>query len=148
MLVLSLAISFITGGAVSVKNAYQNVTLRSDAQLLLSTAITSVSDELRYASDVTDDGSTISFQSSTRKAKIKLENKDNNIYVVALKSDGTEAGEIPLITDKTNSNGLGIKIDSLKYERDVFECILKITHNGTEDIYEGQTIYVRPVDAP
>ena len=52
VLVLSLLLMVIGGGVSVVQNAYVKIPLKADAQVLLSTAIASVSDEFRIASEI------------------------------------------------------------------------------------------------
>lgn len=51
LLVLGMLTSLMAGGAMVVKNAYERMTLRTTAQLVLSTAVTAVTEELRWAAD-------------------------------------------------------------------------------------------------
>ncbi len=137
VLIIALTFSFIGGGITVVKDAYQNITLRAEAQTLLSTTASAVSSELRNARDI---GET-SFYSTQRECRIHLENKNDNIYIV------TEAAseEVPLLTGKTITGGLVPKIENLRYENGIFTYQIKIYHQSK--VYEEQEISVRPMNA-
>ena len=145
MLILSLTISFIGGGVMVIKHAYDTITLRAEARTLLSTVILSVSSELQQGANVAeeagDGASRLSFYSYKHGCRVYIENKNSNIYMI------TVAGqqELPLLTDKTITKGLIPKVTNITYENQVFSCTISIYYN--DEVYETQQIYVRPINA-
>ena len=83
VLVLSLLMMVIGGGVSVVRNAYQKIPLKADAQVVLSTAISCVSDEFRFAGTVEEQTSTdasgnpvtlVTFISGNRGYRVWFEN--------------------------------------------------------------------------
>ena len=146
MLIIGLTVSFIGGGITVLKDAYDRITLRAEAQTLLSTVITSVSAELRNADEIekieSDYGiSQWSFYNPKRGYRMYLQNQNNNIYV----KTEIASKEVPLLTKKLMTNGLVPKLEDLTYENQVLTYTAKIYYKN--EIYEEQTISVRPVNA-
>ena len=106
VLIMTLTLSFIGGGVTVIKDAYLKITIRKEAQILLSTVITAVSKELQCADDVLKLDGYLNFYNIDRGYRMSFENKNNNIYI------RTEVGdeEKPLITDKIITSGLVPKI--------------------------------------
>lgn len=143
MLIIALTVSFIGGGITVLKDAYDRITLRADAQTLLSTVITSVSAELRNADDIENIGGSShwSFYNPKRGYRMYLENQNDNIYV----KTEIASKEVPLLTKKLMTNGLVPKVEDVTYENQVLTYTAKIYYKN--EVYEEQTIHVRPVNA-
>lgn len=109
VLIVAMVVGTIAGGGTVAKNAYQRVTLRAEAATLLSTTITKVTDEFRFASDVQveepKDGrmSYLVFQSGIQGCKVAMVNNIvpttsesavnySCIYLVGLVNGGTIQG--------------------------------------------------------
>ena len=149
VLILGLTLSFIGGGVTVIKDAYLKITLRTEAQTLLSTLITAVSNELQSAKDV-DESAPLSFYSVERGYRIYFENKDENIYIktkVLSQEEPLVTQEEPIVTQKTITNGLVPKIENLtyNYNNQVFACTIKIYYKN--EVYATQEISVRPINA-
>lgn len=145
VLILALTLSFIGGGVVVIKDAYLKITLRTEAQTLLSTLITATSNELQSAREIekyTKPGepSYWSFYSLERDYRIYFKNKENNIYI---KTEVTSE-EIPLVTQKVITHGLVPQIEDLNYKDGVFTYNIKIYYKET--VYATQEVSVRPIN--
>lgn len=139
VLILTLTLSFLGGGIVVVKAAYEKITLRAEARTLLSTSISAVSNEIQHSQDIKNVDGHWSFYSTQRGYRIYFDNMDHNIYVK------TETGEeIPLLTEKTITSGLIPTIENIKYENQIFSYEIKIYYEGA--VYEAQEIFVRPIN--
>lgn len=140
MLILTLTISIVSGGVVVVKEAYEKITIKADAQVLLSTAVSALSEEFRNAQDMESD----SFYSPLQGGRVWLESEatDNNIYIVS--SDGL--GKVPLVTRKTIPKNLKLKLDSLTYVDGVFTCHIEV-RDRNNNLHEEQEISVRSLNA-
>lgn len=144
--ILILTLSFIGGGVTVIKDAYLRITLRTEAHTLLSTIITAVSNELQSANDVkkiekTSENTYWSFYNLERGYRMYFENKNNNIYI----KTEVLSEELPLLTEKTITNGLVPKIEDLTYENQVFTYIIKIYYKN--EVYAEQEISIRPINA-
>lgn len=144
--ILILTLSFIGGGVTVIKDAYLRITLRTEAHTLLSTIITAVSNELQSANDVkkieeASENTYWSFYNLERGYRMYFENKNNNIYI----KTEVLSEELPLLTQKTITNGLVPKIEDLTYENQVFTYIIKIYYKN--EVYAEQEISIRPINA-
>ena len=145
ILILILTLSFIGGGVTVIKDAYLKITLRTEAHTLLSTIITAVSNELQSANDVKKieearENTYWSFYNLERGYRMHFENKNNNIYI----KTEVSSEELPLLTEKTITNGLVPKIEDLTYENEVFTYTIKIYHKN--EVYAEQEISIRPIN--
>lgn len=145
ILILILTLSFIGGGVTVIKDAYLRITLRTEAQTLLSTIITTVSNELQSANDVkkieqANENIYWSFYNIERGYRMYFENTNNNIYI---KTEVLSEG-LPLLTEKTITNGLVPKIEDLTYENQVFTYTIKIYYKN--EVYAEQEISIRPIN--
>lgn len=145
VLIILLTLGVMGGGITVVKDAYHKITLRAEAQTLLSTAIASISTELRNAQRVekkeeTGQVSDWNFYSAKRGYRLYFENKRNNIYI---KTEGSSV-ELPLLTEKTITNGLVLRLEDLTYEKQIFTYMVKIYYK--DEVYAQQEIVVRPMN--
>lgn len=145
VLILSLLISAIGGGVIVVKNAYEKITLKAEAQVLLSTTVTKVKDELRYAQNI-EGAENPKFQSGNLLYPISFENGsgdegDRGIIVC------TPEERQQLLTDSTMSSDL---TPSLEYRYDStknkFYAVIRIFHGNESKPYLEQKITVNPIN--
>lgn len=147
VLIIALTMGFIGGGITVVKDAYLRITLRAEAQTLMSTAVSAISVELRNADEIQEQisesgKSTWTFYNIKRGYRIYFENIGENIFIKTVEDSPTL---IPLLTNQTKTNGLVPKIIELKYENQVFTYVIGIYYK--DEIYAEQTINVRPMNA-
>lgn len=141
VLIMTLTLSFIGGGVTVIKDAYLKITIRKEAQILLSTVITAVSRELQYADDIQKADGYWNFYNIERGYRMSFENQNNNIYI---KSQVGEE-EKPLLTDKLITSGLIPKIKDLTYINQVFTYKIEIYYK--DEVLAKQEISVRPMNA-
>lgn len=146
VMIIVLTLGIIGGGITVVKDAYEKITLRAESQTLLSTAIVSVSTELRNAEEIykreeTGQVSDWSFYSAKRGYRMYFDNENNNIYI----KTGISSEGLPLLTEKTITNGLVPRLEDLTYEEQTFTYVVKIYYK--EEVYAQQEIVVRPMNA-
>ena len=141
VLIMALTLSFIGGGVTVIKDAYLKITIRKEAQILLSTVITAISKELQYADDVQKSDSYLNFYNIDRGYRMSFENKNNNIYI------RTEVGDEdkPLLIDKIMTNGLVPKIKDLTYIDQIFTYKIEIEYKN--EVLAQQEISIRPMNA-
>ncbi len=151
LLILALVITLTGGGIVVVKNAYERVTMRANAQTLLSTTMTKVGNELRYAEDIDTssadaDGKvdTPAFTNGKTNLKMIFAN-DSSKGIVERYNYGTKHQDMQILSDKTMTDGL---VSSIKYTYDknkkLFSATITVSKNSGM-VYE-QTIKVRPLN--
>lgn len=147
VLIVALTMGFIGGGITVIKDAYFKITLRAEAQTLLSTTVAAISLELRSADEIQEQVSEIdentywSFYNIQRGYRIYFENINENIYI---RTVGNSSSLIPILTEQTKTNGLFPKLEGLKYEDQVFTYTIKIYYK--DEIVAEQEIYIRPMN--
>ncbi|MDD2218035.1 MAG: hypothetical protein PHW03_00605 [Eubacteriales bacterium] len=161
LLVVVLVIGLLTGitvtGAGAVKNSYDDIMLRAEADTLLSTVIIKITDELRFAQDIQALGGEISFLSGNSNKRIKLENdetsKSEGIMIVDIEmAEGNPDKVRPLLPKRPLPSGEEETLDpvpaieSIEYDDTdkLFTAVIKIKNNG-EDVLE-QEIKVSPTN--
>jgi prepilin-type N-terminal cleavage/methylation domain-containing protein len=104
VLLVSILSAAVAGGTVVVRNAYEKITLKANAQTVLSTTVTALEREFPYASDVSEDVENPSFVSGVSGARISFQSDpDSNIYI-HYAADGLT--DQPLLTEKTVTDEL------------------------------------------
>lgn len=145
LLVLGMLTSLMAGGAMVVKNAYERMTLRTTAQLVLSTAVTAVTEELRWAADApqsqpdSQDQQAVSFYSVRWKGQVLLENRSPTIWLVA----GDQAA--PLLTAQTLGQGMQVQLALCERSGAGFSCRVDVTVD--DSVWESQEFWVLPVNS-
>lgn len=154
---LSIVFLAISGGFVVFTRAYKNVTRKANAQVMLSTAIMQVTNDLKNATVYYTAGN--AFETSSRGYAIQYNNNitddPKGIQVVAYSTTTTPSGlaTIDLLTSKTNTDNM---YTMLTWDSTV-PCVisktdqtalftLKIDVRSSDDsgkIIESQTITVR-----
>lgn len=153
VLVLSLLMMVIGGGVSVVQNAYVKIPLKADAQVLLSTAIASVSDEFRFASKIQtakdSNGNDVpTFVSGSRGYRVWFENGSgadgSGQRGILMKYDnGTKTSQ--LLTDQTMNDGLMPDMTySYNSSTGLFEATITVKKNST--VMASQTIQVRALN--
>lgn len=147
VMILSLIIVILGSGVMVVKNAYEKITLKAEAQTLLSTTITKVTDEFRFSKYINDDGtSPVRFVSGIRGYEIWFEDGDGTsgkkgILVCNLGGTSTQ-----LLTDKTMTSRLTPTI-TYQYDKDkkLFAATITIATKENKKFLQ-QEIKVKPIN--
>ena len=149
VLILSLIIVILGGGLTVVLNAYNRITLKAEAQTLLSTAITQVSDEFRFASDIdTGDNGHVTFLSATQGCQVYFTNDTSESKRGILIGNTVNTTDTAtLLTDKTQTSGLYTEIDDYQYDdqSQTFDATITV-RNSSGDKVVSQNIIVRPLN--
>lgn len=146
VLILSLLIVVLGSGVMVVKNTYEKITVKAEAQTLLSTTITKVTDEFRFAKYINgDDPSAVKFTSGNLGYEIWLANGDGKSGtkgVLVCNNVGTSS---QLLTDKTMTSRLTPKIEySYDDKEDLFTATITIVYEEAD--YLKQEIKVKPIN--
>ncbi len=148
-LILLMVSSVVAGGIPVARDAYNKVTVSANAQVLLSTAITSLRNELGTASDVsvdTSDDTTITYTSAKTGAiaKIYLGAEDEegpDVIMVqdytAYSTDDSSAGdgERQLVSSAAATDDLYVIYESVAYDEE--DGV--VTFTGLEVKQDGDT---------
>lgn len=155
ILLLSIILSAVVAGIPAVMSAYREVRLKADAQTLLATAVTAVTDELRYAEDVQYSTDDYTFYSSKRSATIKLV---NSTYVVteSTSSDLSDHGifiqnittgnQTPLLTRQTQTLGLYASLTPGSMENGCIVYTVSVISSDGK-VIESTALKVRPISS-
>lgn len=173
VLLLALMTLVIGGGVTVVKDAYEKITLRAEADTLTSTVISAVTGELRTASviefsDLPADGAEdsnlkiMSFENKDRGYLARFVNQnDKNEKSIFIQPCADESKYLPLLTDKTHTSKLKTKIaisyplgsvvkdtvtDEIVIDADKFYFIVKITVSTDKKDFSTQEVKIRPVN--
>lgn len=102
MIIMLLAATIVATGIPAAKRAYENVMVGANADVVLSTTVTALRNELATSKDISvkSDGTTIVFYHLTRGSvsKIYLDSSNNNQITIQRYADSTELERI----DSTN----------------------------------------------
>ena len=153
VLIICLVVILLGGGTYVIKNAYDRVTAKAEAQTIVSTAVTKLVDEFRYASVIVPEGSEASsgqctFFSGISKSTIWFRNADgdgsagNKRGIIVCR--GTESDdEMQLLTNETMAEGLTPQI-TYSYSNGVFNATVNVKYGDKEDFVK-QEITIKPI---
>jgi Tfp pilus assembly protein PilV len=154
VLLLSIVLAAMVAGIPAVMSAYRNVRLKADAQTLLATAVSAVTEEARWAEDVTFDNGTYEFYSSRQNARVKLVNGSygtseaglsaSGIFIFIKTADGTSSRQ--LLTQKTQTLGLYASIQPIKSDNQCVNYTISVfsSEDSTAPL-ESTDLSVRPI---
>ncbi|MDD3218403.1 MAG: prepilin-type N-terminal cleavage/methylation domain-containing protein [Lachnospiraceae bacterium] len=155
VLVMLLATLIIAGGVTAVRSAYINITLKADAQTLLSTTISAMEDDLRYAqniniSNIEDGTTTVAFDSPSRGYNMYFLNDDSEGILIA---NTQSTATVPLVTDKAMANNLFSKFESegaaiYNPEDNIFTLTIKVCNKKDSDkVLAEQQLSIKPINS-
>ena len=151
VLILSMVSAVVAGGIPVAKDAYEKITLSANAQVMLSTAVSALRNELCKASEVKKTDTTVLEYFSTsiqNYSQISLKDKDGNDtttpgtatdIVVIQYSHNTGSSENPpqphkLVSAKAGDDRLHVVYSSLNYANGVVEIrgleVVELDSNG------------------
>ena len=134
MLVVLCIVLLVTAvcatGITAARDAYVNVVDASNAQLLLSTSLTRLRDELSTAFEVSVEDNVISYRNSVSGKDATISNGDRGILLTEY--DGAAAHL--LVSDKTATARLKSALSDVSYDPDAhtLTLTLTITRKGAE----------------
>ncbi len=126
VLLISLVGMAITGGIVAARNVYQRISLRADAQTLLATTVSALTEDLASVTSCTDaDGKDVSGElinenvflyAGSRGYQMQYKNgtyKNDTEKAILVVPKMQTGAEIPLLPKKVQTRGLYAYIESL-----------------------------------
>ncbi len=163
VLILLMVSTIVATGIPVAKNAYEKVVMASNAEVLLSTTISTLRNELGTAQDVTvtdaaanNEGKTITYYSATRGSSSKL-------YVDSTASGGVQeimfqryysaddliqaSAPEPLVSSKTSTGDLYITYASVKYKNGIvtFSGLSVNRRSGSEGLAARDYLSIRVI---
>lgn len=160
VLILLLVSGIVATGIPVAKNVYDKTIVAANAQVLLSTAVAALKDELGTAWDVNliNNGKIITYFSADTGARTKIDLSGNTIKIqdytevdgLIVTTDSGVGAERQLISEKSMSDDLVFKIDaeeSNKVENDtVFIKNICVCRKGSDiALAELDSLAIRPV---
>ena len=140
VLIVSILSAAVAGGTIVVINAYVKITLKANAQTVLSTTVTALESEFPYASDVGREAENPSFLSGVSGVRVSFQSDPgSNIYIHYTSDSLTDQ---PLLTEKTVTDELRTGL-TYTYDRDrkLFDL-----HVAVYDRDSGQVLAEYPKD--
>lgn len=132
VLIMSMVTAAVAGASSAVLRVYRSVTLRADAQTLLSTAASAIAKDLYTAEgDVTKTGEAHHFSCEDIGGTVDYTNQQNTIMRTT--SSGLSQ---PLVADPTRTHGLTLELDDFHATEDsdtgvwVFQYTLTVSKEG------------------
>lgn len=133
LLILMMVTMLLAAGIPLASRAYKKVVDASNAQLLLSTTMTELRDELSFASDVSVSGGVISFKAADGSSST-ISCKPDGIYLhehIEFDTDGSY--DRLLVSDKAATSGLAASWSSVSCSGGVVTVNgLSVSKDGTE----------------
>ena len=145
MLILLMVTAIVAAGIPAATNAYDKIMKASNAQMVLSSTITKLRDEIGSALDVSYDGTTINYKDFRgNKNTIYLATGDNpGIYITesaGLDEDLTYTHS--LISEKVSNNILYTTYEIDSYEHRILTLNNLEVHNGDNVLAELDTVKI------
>ncbi len=154
--VLLLAIIFLaaTVGIRALYNAYQKITVQAEAQVLLSTAVSEITNDIHGVTQVkkippaADDptgATTYQYFTTSRNTFISYGNGGPGKGITVI-SGGATTKTVALLPDAANTQKLYTEIEDATFDETngVFSCTVKIYREGETKVYESTDLFIRP----
>ena len=151
--IMSLVTLAIAAGSVTAVRVYKQVSIKANAQTLLATSITAMSDEFEHA--VVDDAES----EKTEKRAIKIDDDKKGCFFLSEKrgteitisnknTDGIYVESTPLVTKKTNTFDLYTEVSDISVDTtgNLIGYTISVRSASTAeypDVIESQRVYVR-----
>ena len=147
VIILLLAAGIVATGVPAARNAYEKVVLASNAEVLLSTTMSTLRNELGMAKDIRieADEKTISFYSETRKAPSKIYLKDGSEPVILIRryALGEEEKEEWLVSAVASTQGLYVTYENVQRNTDENGDTITFNHLSVNRKAGGTDLAVR-----
>ena len=166
ILILLMVSSVVAAGIPAAINAYEKVVIASNAEVLLSTTITALRNELGTADEVTvlnADGSNadpapgegISYRSSATGAKAKLHldpvesGKTEKTIKLKRYAEVADSEEVWLISRQASTADLYVTYDSVSYDKDTgvvtFSNLRVMRESASQELTKRETYSIKVI---
>lgn len=152
-----LMVSFIVATGVPVaKNAYEKVVLASNAEVLLSTTISSLRNELGTATRIEPEGTTITYLNETRgsMSKIYLDSSERNTIMLQryIQSGGMgkDSDAVRLVSETASTPDLYVTYTSVTYSNGIitFGGLSVNRKSGSTGLAVRDSLSIRVISDP
>lgn len=145
IIILLLVTSTVAVGIPMAANAYEKIVTTSNAQVLLSTTMTCLRDELGTATDVTYSGTTVNYTNSNgSKSKIYIADGEGGIYIqeyIGI-SDSSDFDH-PLVSREASNKNLYMTYSIQSYENGVLKLKDLSVKKGDSTVTEIEIFEIR-----
>ena len=154
VLILLLVSSVVAAGIPSARNAYEKTVLASNADVLLSTTISALRNELGTAQDVKVVGTTVSYfnNSAGTRSEISVNStaSPSEIMYKRFASEYANSAAVPLISRETATGDLDVTYGSVAYDQGegvvtFTDLSVKRTTNDTAVLATRETLSIRVI---
>lgn len=119
VMIIGLVTAAIAGGSGVIRNVYRNITIKANAEVAESTAITALQNYMRYAGSYEADNHTfIDMNTGYRMRIYNSKGSPSRVYIQYYNADGTQASDSsgtavsqPLIPDAEFGRTLGSSLE-------------------------------------
>ena len=165
VLILLMVTAIVATGIPVAKNAYEKVVLASNAEVLLSTTISSLRNELGTAQNVKkqeaqsgeEADSVITYYNAARGASSKLFVAETDTVIMLQRYFSEEKlsadyDAAPLVSSKTSTQDLYVTYSSVSYDNDngivTFEGLSVNRTSGAEGLASRDNLSIRVISFP
>ena len=114
LLILLMVPSVVAAGIPAASNAYRRVVDSANAQVLLSTTVTAMRNQIEFSKDVTVSGDKVIFTSTADGAKSSISNSDNGVLLTEyINYDDSGGSPRLLVSEKAATNDLFLKYETV-----------------------------------
>lgn len=150
VLILALIMTTLSGGLTVVKTAYDKITLKAESATLMSTIITKVTDELRFASEIETSGDDVTFESGIKGYRVRIKTlesggKKNIVMETVQGSSDDSTISQPMVSEKTLTNDVEPEI-SINYNESEKYFNVTVTVKKDGNVVMEQEFTVTPVN--
>ncbi len=120
IIILLMVSSIVASGIPVARDAYEKVVLTSNAEILMSTAISALRNELGTAKDIEASGTEITYYNSARGSTSKISAGSSDIMIQRyFSSEGLSKGsqEVELISSEDSTKDLHVKFSGVTYNK-------------------------------
>ena len=149
VLILLLVTAVVAGGLPAATNAYGKVVDASNAQVLLSTTVTRLRDELRTATGVTVSGTTIRYTSAqgiTSTLEPKQE-KEGTLTGIQLMENGDADSARMLVSREAAGKNLSVAYETASYADGMVTITNLQVSKGSQELSSVPVLKIRVLAA-
>ena len=148
ILILLMVSVIVATGVPAAKSAYEKVVLASNAEVLLSTTMSSLRNELGTASDIVrGDDNSLTYYNGTRGATSKIYKADSTPGVIMIQRYVNAGDPVRLVSEKASTADLYVTYGSVSYTNGIitFNNLSVNRESGSTGIAKRNTYSIRVI---
>ncbi len=150
VLIMLMVSGIVAAGIPAAKNAYEGVVIASNADILLSTTISALRNELGTARNIeTASDKTVTYFSSSRNAysRLSVDAQDGIMLqrYAAVNDMGTDSDPERLVSKAASTNNLLVTYESADYSDGFVTFKNLVVMRGTDELTEERDVSVRVI---